>query len=118
MKNSRHIVELPIATAIKYRLMFHAWRVAQTVIAPMLIYVLIFYRNVSELFKFDLPNGCVFTALDQVPWWNISPHWFFIGGVLLYCAIVAIFYDRKNESSIVNLVRKNIHSDEMIQVEI
>jgi len=109
---------MSVAAALKFRAMFHFFWFLQVVIAPVLVYVMLFYKNPHEFLKFDLPSNCLFTAIDQTPWWNISPFWLILGGFLLYGAIVWIFHDRNNESGIVNLVNKNIHSDESIEVKI
>lgn len=118
MKASRYTVKMSVAAALKFRAMFHFFRFLQIVIAPVLFYVMLFYKNTHEFRKFDLPFNCLYTAFDQTPWWNIPPIWLILGGFLLYGAIVWIFHDRNNESGIVNLVNKNIHSDELIEVKI
>ena len=87
-------------------------------LVPMLVYDWLIYRDVGALSKFDLPVGCILSGYDHQPWWMIPPGLISIGGILLYCVCVWIFYDRNNDSGIVNLVRKNINSDEMIEFKI
>lgn len=118
MTKSLHVVKMPIKAALRYRAMFHGVRILQIVGAPWLFYVFFIYRDVHLLRKFDLPPGCLFSALDQQAWWNISPMIFLLMGIILYWMIVWIFHDRKNESGIVNLVNKNINSDELVEVKI
>lgn len=118
MTNSRYTVTMSIAAALKFRAMFHFIRVLQTVAVPILFYKLVIYRDLSELHKFNLPTECTLVAADQQSWWMIPPLALFFAGLLLYCAIVALFYDRKNESGIVKLVSKNINSEEMVEVKI
>lgn len=109
---------MPIKAALKYRVMFHVIRIAQTVGLPVLLYVLVFYRNTQEVRKFDLPEACLYSVYDQIHWWNVPPIAILLMGIVLYWMIVWIFHDRKNESGIVNLVNKNINSDQLIEVKI
>ncbi|MCY3542397.1 MAG: hypothetical protein F4X56_07360 [Gammaproteobacteria bacterium] len=118
MKESRYTVKMSVAAALRFRVMFHFFRFLQIVIAPVLLYVMLFYKNTREIHKFDLPSNCLFTAIDQTPWWNIPPYGLILVGFLLYGVIVWIFHDRNNESGIVNLVNKNINSDELVEVKI
>lgn len=118
MTKSRCVVAIPIAAALKLRTMFHAYCVLGAVCTPTLIYAWVIYRDPFELVKFNLPTDCFLIGMDHQPWWMISPFALLFGGLLLYCLFVGIFYDRNNSSSIVNLVSKNINSEELIEVKI
>lgn len=118
MTKSQYVIKMPIKAALKYRVMFHVIRIAQTVGLPVLLYVLVFYRNTQEVRKFDLPEACLYSVYDQIHWWNVPPIAILLMGIVLYWMIVWIFHDRKNESGIVNLVNKNINSDQLIEVKI
>lgn len=118
MTKSRSIVTMPIAAALNYRFMFHSSFMMLASVVPMLIYQWWFYRDVNELRKFDLPTGCIISAIESQPWWMIPPFGVLWGGILIYGILVYIFSDRKNDSGIVNLVSKNSTSGELIEVKI
>ena len=119
MTKSQTTVTMPIAAALNYRLMFHSTRMMAAAVLPMLIYHWLIYRDVSELSKFDLPTGCILAAIDTAqPWWMVRPGSLLGGGILMYGVLVYIFSDRKNESGIVSLVKKNSTSGELINVKI
>ncbi|MYD46095.1 MAG: hypothetical protein F4W92_07065 [Gammaproteobacteria bacterium] len=118
MTSSRTTVSVPIAVALKIRFLVHGSCAAVSGILPMLVYDWLFYKNFHELSKYNLPTDCVFSAADG-PWWTmIPPVGIMFAGFALYWISVWFFSNRKNNSGIVSLVRKNINSDELVQLKI
>lgn len=118
MTSSRSTVSVPIAVALKLRMHVHGSCAAASGILPMLVYDWLLYRDVAELSKYNLPSDCVVSVVASSWWMMIPPLGIMFAGFALYWILVWFFSNRKNNRGIVNLVSKNINSDELIELKI
>ncbi len=91
MTSSRTTVSVPIAVALKLRMLVHGSCAAASGIIPMFVYDWLFYRDIGELSKYNLPSECVFSVVTSSWWMMIPPGGFMLAGFALYWIFVWFF---------------------------